>query len=315
MQPPDTVTAQPLNINNVGAADLTWQINEDVGIPPSELVDWFETFDGYATGSQLHGQGGWKGWGNDPTYGAMTSSAFSLSAPNSVDIVGLSDLVHEYSGASSGFWVYTAWQYIPTGFTGETYFVLLNQYDDAGATNNWSTQVRFTSTGDQVIADMVGAGPPLPLVKDAWVELRVEIDLVNDIQEFYYNNQLLSQGSWTAGVSGGGSLNVGAVDLFANAATSVYYDDMSLVEQQIPCLVPADIPWLSADPISGTIPVASGQTVDVTFDSTGLPDGTYTANLCVESNDPDPGPGNGTDLVVVPVSLTVEAFAASGHRR
>ncbi len=305
-QPPDTVTMQPLTINNIGAADLTWQINEDGGPPPTELVDWFEDFDSYATGSQLHGQGGWKGWGNDPLAGALTSSTFSLSAPNSVDIVGASDLVHEYSGSTNGFWVFTAWQYIPTGFTGETYFVMLNQYDDAGATNNWSTQVRFTSTGNQVIADMAGAGPPLPLVLDSWVELRVEIDLVNDTQEFYYNNQLLSQGSWTAGISGGGSLNVGAVDLFANAASSVYYDDMSLVEQQIPCLVPSDIAWLSADPISGTIPVASGQVVDVTFDSTGLTNGTYTANLCVESNDPDPGPGNGTDLVVVPVSLTVE---------
>ena len=31
----------------------------------------------------------------------------------------------------------------------------------------------------------------------------------------------------------------------------------------------------------------------------------YTGNLCVTSNDPDAGPGNGTDLVIVPVTLTV----------
>ena len=46
----------------------------------------------------------------------------------------------------------------------------------------------------------------------------------------------------------------------------------------------------------------------VTFDSTGLAAGTYTANVCVSSDDPDPGPGNGTALVVVPVSLTVEVL-------
>ena len=34
----------------------------------------------------------------------------------------------------------------------------------------------------------------------------------------------------------------------------------------------------------------------------------YNANLCITSNDPDPGSGNETDLVVVPVTLTVEAL-------
>jgi len=58
--------------------------------------------------------------------------------------------------------------------------------------------------------------------------LPVEIDLDADWQEFYYNGQLLTAKSWTDGVSGDGALNIGAVDLFANGASSVYYDDMSL---------------------------------------------------------------------------------------
>ena len=45
----------------------------------------------------------------------------------------------------------------------------------------------------------------------------------------------------------------------------------------------------------------------MTFDATGLAVGSYAGNLCVTSNDPDAGPGNGTALVVVPVSLTVDA--------
>ncbi|MCA9869800.1 MAG: hypothetical protein KC487_05405, partial [Anaerolineae bacterium] len=64
--------------------------------------------------------------------------------------------------------------------------------------------------------------------------------------------------------------------------------------------------WLSTDPISGTTAAGLGTDVDVTFDSTGLAGGVYNANLCITSNDPDAGPGNGTDLVVVPVELTVE---------
>jgi len=74
------------------------------------------------------------------------------------------------------------------------------------------------------------------------------------------------------------------------------------------CDSPADVPWLSEVPTSGTVAAGGSTPVQVTLDSTGLADGTYAASLCVESNDPDPGPGNGTDLVVVPVTLTVESL-------
>jgi subtilisin-like proprotein convertase family protein len=71
------------------------------------------------------------------------------------------------------------------------------------------------------------------------------------------------------------------------------------------CSTAADVPWLFTTPITGTVAAAGVQPVDVTFDSTGLAVGAYTANLCIESNDPNPGPGNGTDLVAVPVMLTI----------
>ncbi|MCU0292252.1 MAG: hypothetical protein MUF10_09740 [Thermoanaerobaculaceae bacterium] len=72
------------------------------------------------------------------------------------------------------------------------------------------------------------------------------------------------------------------------------------------CTNPSDVPWLSATPTNGTTSAGATTPVQVGFDSTGLAAGTYSANLCVLSNDPDPGPGNGTGLVVVPVNLTVE---------
>ena len=78
------------------------------------------------------------------------------------------------------------------------------------------------------------------------------------------------------------------------------------------CVTPADVPWLSENPISGTTAAGASTPVQVTFDSTGLAVGAYNANLCVASNDPDDGPGNGTELVVVPVELIVtEPPAAS----
>ncbi|MCB0254953.1 MAG: choice-of-anchor J domain-containing protein, partial [Anaerolineae bacterium] len=72
-----------------------------------------------------------------------------------------------------------------------------------------------------------------------------------------------------------------------------------------PCTALADIPWLSVSPSNGSNGGGTNTNVTATFDSTGLADGVYTGNLCITSNDPDAGPGNGTDLVIVPVTLTV----------
>jgi uncharacterized repeat protein (TIGR01451 family) len=57
----------------------------------------------------------------------------------------------------------------------------------------------------------------------------VEIDLDADTQTFYYNGAQFYTGTWSGHVSGGGATAIGVVDLYANSATSVYYDDMSLL--------------------------------------------------------------------------------------
>ncbi|MCA9869645.1 MAG: hypothetical protein KC487_04600, partial [Anaerolineae bacterium] len=226
-QPTNTSTQQQLNVANTGGGTLDWTIDEDVTSGP-ELVDWSDNFDSYATGSQLIGQGGWEGWDGSAAAGAMTSNAQAHSAPNSADILGATDLVHQYSGYTSGQWVYTAWQYVPTSFIGQSYFILLNTYNSGGP-YNWSTEVVFDGGSDLVSNDGISGGV-LPLVRGQWVEIRVEIDLDANTQSFYYDNQLLFSGTWTEEQSGGGAVNIGAVDLFANGATSVFYDDMSLTE-------------------------------------------------------------------------------------
>lgn len=258
---------------------------------------WQDDFDNYATGSSLHGQGGWKGWLDNPAYTAYTTTTRDRSAPNSVDIRGNADLVHEYSGITSGVWNYSAWQYVPGSATGTSYFILLNQYDDAGASLNWSTQVRFDNAANTVVAD--NGGSTLPLLTDQWVEISVEIDLDNNVQRFFYGGDLLFIDSWTDGVSGGGILNIGAVDLFANGASTVYYDDLALLPLDTPCFDPVNVSWVDALPDNGTIGPGGSATVSVTFDSTGLQGGTYVGTLCINSNDPD------TPLTEVSLTMTV----------
>lgn len=205
-----------------------------VCLPASAVAQWSENFDSYALGSGMHGQGGWEGWGGDPTWDAYVTDVQSLSAPHSVDIVGDADLVHTYEGYTSGQWTYTANIYTPSDLVApnNTYFILLNTY---GAVNNWSTQIAFDPATGSVTSEFDGG--TLPIVYDTWMELRVEIDLDADWQDIYYGGNLLAGKSWTGGVSGGGALNIGAVDLFAYGATSVYYDDMSLVPEPGACVL------------------------------------------------------------------------------
>ena len=68
-----------------------------------------------------------------------------------------------------------------------------------------------------------------------------------------------------------------------------------------------DIPWLSENPITGTVAAMSSTFVDVTFDASVVPDfGTYYGTLRVLSDDPLAGTLN------IPVTMTVNADPTFG---
>lgn len=206
--------------------------------PLGVVPDWLENFDSYVTGSQIHGQGGWKGWANTPSAGALVSSAQSVSAPNSIAIVGGSDLIHEFSGYNDGVYLMTARQFVPTGFSGESYFIVQNRYQDTLSDVSWSVQVVMDSVANVVknFDDPTngGANPgSQPLVTGQWVDILVVIDLTADRQTFYYNGAVVYSGSWTAQYptnppNTAGTLTIGAIDLYANNASVVYYDDIAI---------------------------------------------------------------------------------------
>ncbi len=200
-----------------------------VCLPIRVFGDWTDDFDSYATGSSLHGQGGWKGWDNAPGGTAPTSDAQFVSGPNSAEIGGTADLVHEYSEVG-GQLQYEAMQYIPgTATTGTNYFILLNDYNDGGP-YDWSVQMNFNLDTGQVVSDL-GGGVSAPIVRDQWVPLRFDIDLdANSVYE-YYNGNLLASHVWNA--TGNNTLD--AVDLYGGSGASpIYYDDMSLAEAVLP---------------------------------------------------------------------------------
>jgi len=209
---------------------------------PSLTAQWFEDFDSYAPASQVVGQGGWEEWG--PGSGALVSTTQSRTPANSININGPSDLVHQYSGYTSGQWVYRARQFIPTGTTGSTYFIMLNKYAYPSGPNSWSIELLFNSTTGQVSQNCGGpAVISMPFVFNAWAEIKVVIDLDQDWVQIYYNGVLFDDPAvanhvtlgggyrWSLGDFGTnttGLVNIGAVDLYANNASAVYYDDISL---------------------------------------------------------------------------------------
>ncbi len=59
--------------------------------------------------------------------------------------------------------------------------------------------------------------------------LRLQLDLDADTGAFFYNNVQLYSGSWSAQFPGGGGVKaLKALDLFANGASVIYYDDIKI---------------------------------------------------------------------------------------
>ena len=190
--------------------------------------DGFET---YIAGTQLHHINGWAGWDDSQPQAALVSTAHARDGSRCVDIVGTPssanciDQVRTYS-QTSGQWRFTAWQYIPTGATGGTYLILMNMYAPGGV-KYWSTQVYFDLNSNHVYDNLPwgSTGYSVPLVRDQWVLVEVDIDLDLNTQKIYYGGQLILNGAWTRM---GGPREIAAVDLYAYTAAHVYYDDVAL---------------------------------------------------------------------------------------
>jgi hypothetical protein len=215
--------------------------NTVVGTGAPRPGEWFDGFDFYDVGDGLHGQFGWKGWGNDPALDGFVTDVAGHSWYQSLDVAGGTDLVREFEGFTEGKWAFTAWQYIPSDFQSGSsepfagsYFVMMNTYADGGPfeESDWSVQYNFDSN-DGMLKIYYGDGlntVDVPYETDSWVEIQVQIDLDEDWTRVYYDDELVTEYSWTGGVlgGGGGAAEIAAVDLYANGSTSIYYDDLYL---------------------------------------------------------------------------------------
>ena len=191
---------------------------------------FFDNFDSYATGSTICGQGGWECWDLNPAADTTVTSAQSFNPPNSLLIAGAADIVHSFAGVTSGVWHARAVVYIPSTHSGESFFILLNQYAPGGP-YNWSAQVVFCRvncvTGGAIPgfvsslggSDVGGTGT-IPLILDQWVEIRAQINLSTNTYQLFYGGVMFENSQWTVT----GAMQLQTMDLFSNGANESYMD-------------------------------------------------------------------------------------------
>jgi len=209
--------------------------NEMTTCPP-----WEDSFEDYPLASDIVGHGGWEFWfGGAASPSARVTNEQGHSGTQALEIMGAEDLtgddiVHQFTCLTSGIWEVSAWQFIPLGASGgSTYFLLLNQYGYTLEGSNWSTQLKFDTDLNIIQSDFEGA--TLPLIKGEWAEIKIVVDLDNDLQTISYNGELLSSKSWTLGIPQpeAGILNIAAINMVANdlADFPVYYDDFAITNE------------------------------------------------------------------------------------
>jgi hypothetical protein len=81
---------------------------------------------------------------------------------------------------------------------------------------------------------------------------------------------------------GGSSCPGGDNNVYGHGRMDVY-EAVSAAIGENPII---NLPWVSEEPISGTIPAGEGVGIEVTFDSTDLEPGMYAGRLAILSSDP-----------------------------
>ena len=197
---------------------------------PAHAQFFSDSFDTYATGSTIAGQGGWETWDQVPSADTTVVSTQAFNPPNSLFVAVPADIVHQFAGLNSGTWFARTMTYVPSTQQGDMFLILMNTYV-VGTHNNpdWSAQIVLCTTNCtsgipgmvfSVGGGEVGGGGSIPLINDAWVELRVQIDLTNNMYQAFYGGQQFESQQWTLT----NPLTFQAVDLYSQGSTESYMD-------------------------------------------------------------------------------------------
>ncbi len=280
-QEPDTQENVSLNVSNVGGGTLNWNFTSS-----GSGTIWEQANNGTSGIISTHFE--------DSDTGGYTAADFTISGGSStvshIAVQGF-DNANLLASQSSITWA------IYGDAAGEP-----DGDPDAGTgTPVWTYTAAPTSTGislsgsGNISLDLAAAGQSLSLPAGTYW-LSVYPSYADDSTRW----------NWSQGEPKGADAKLISsyfgISSWTDLSGLVSFADVAF---QIDGTVTCGAPWLSlGPPTSGSLGGGGSDAVNVTFDSTGMADGTYTAYACIASNDP------AHPVTTIPVSMTVQTAIA-----
>jgi hypothetical protein len=295
-QEPNKVVTETLNIQNVGYSTLNWIIKELATFPRRPLAPVADVLQNAVRRSVV-------------TPKSTSAPKLSVSAPQATIV---QDGSFE-AGSPNPYWAEFSALFGtplcnascggPPAYDG-AWYVWFGGAGSGAAESGYVTQtVTMPSSGGATLNFylLMGAGTGAVgeisvTLDNTMVFLATELDVPN----YGGSYKLVSVDVSNFADGQPHVLQIGESDTAAGGNFNAFVDEVSINLSS--CASNQDLPWLSVSPSSGTTLSQTTTPVVVTYDSTGLVDGTYTGNLCITSNDPF-NPDK-----VVPVALTVQSY-------
>ncbi|HYV93460.1 MAG TPA: hypothetical protein VE978_16930, partial [Chitinophagales bacterium] len=181
-----------------------------------------EDFESYSAGDLLADTSPlWTTWsGGIISEDAYISNAYAISGSNSLNVVGYfgpTDLILPFpQDYTSGVYEFSLKMYITSGNGG--YF---NIQASSTPGVDWMFEVYFDSTGGGYINAGGSMAATFTYAPDTWMSLNVNVNLDNDLGEFFINSHSIHSWQWSTGALGTSSINqVGGVDIYSYSADS-----------------------------------------------------------------------------------------------
>ncbi|WP_306643871.1 T9SS type A sorting domain-containing protein [Sanyastnella coralliicola] len=204
----------------------------------AQTVIYSDDFESYTAGSGIAEQAdNWYVWNEGLDVDGEVSTDYAASGSNSVllDQANDDDIVYDLGGYTSGKYDVEFKMLIPTGSEG--YFNLMHSWEYT-STNayEWAVDVYFSTGGDMTWTTGSFDGGALSFAHDEWNDVKVAVDLDNDMGYLYLNGELATSFQWSLNnADGSAGLNqLQVVNFFAfgpDQSNGLYYlDDFTVTE-------------------------------------------------------------------------------------
>ncbi len=193
----------------------------------SEII---ENFEEYETGRGLpNDHPFWTTWDASGKDGTITN-AYAYNGAQCLRLDANSDVLAQMD-IHDGVWEITCMMLIPPDFQGTCYFMVLNEYEmDPASANDlfsWALALQI----DAVKGVIEGPRGSAPLVTSQWSEIKVIVDLNNNLQHVFYHGTPLAL---EIAFAPNEIVKLAAVEFFASSdSSSCYIDAFSVMPSTI----------------------------------------------------------------------------------